>query len=200
MKEENSHLEEKAWLRAETVRLMRKPSITVVDAYAGSGAVWHRVEEMVPDVNIMRLAIEKRKSTAEPEAIVGDNMKVLPTLDFSDVDLIDLDAFGFPTAQIAVCAEKAPNVPVVVTAIANHYAPTPYPVCDSVGFPRRWVDRKADIPHLLFAKQRWVYWEHYLNSLGYRHSQRFHSPDFGYTKRYEVLYSEQAWATLQSTN
>ena len=173
--------------------------MTVVDAYAGQGAVWRRVEEMLPEVTILRLAVEKRKSVAEPGAIVGDNMKVLPTLDYTDVDLIDLDAFGFPTAQIAVCADKAPNVPVVVTAIANHYAPTPYPVCDAVGFPRRWVERKADIPHLLFAKARWTYWEHYLHGLGYRHSERFHSPDFGYTKRYEVLYSEQAWATLRST-
>lgn len=187
-------------MRAETIRQMRLTKVSIVDAYAGSGAVWNRVEEMLPDVTVMRLSIEKRKSVADPSAIVGDNMKVLPTLDFSQIDLIDLDAFGFPTSQIEVCAKRAPDVPVVVTAIANHYAPTPYPVCDSVGFPREWVDRKADIPHLLFAKRRWTYWEHYLFELGYRHSQRFHSPDFGYTKRYEVLYSENAWATLHSTN
>lgn len=176
-----------------------KPQVTVLDAFAGSGLVWQRVRELAPDMEIHRLAVEKRKSAAEPDAIVGDNLKVLPTLNLKAFDLIDLDAFGFPNKQLAICADKAPDVPVVTTVIANHYAPTPYPVCDSVGLPRRWVERGSDRPHLLFAKKRWTYWDHYLWSLGYRHVDRLHLADFGYTKRYEVLYSTQAWTTLPST-
>lgn len=199
-KEENSHLEEKAWLRYHTLSKIGKRRVTVLDAYAGSGQVWNRVQELLPDVEIMRLAVEKRKSVAEDGAIVGDNLKVLPTLDLASFDLIDLDAFGFPNKQIAICAERAPDVPIVATVIANHYAPTPYPVCDALGLPPRWYERASDYPHLLFAKKRWVYWDHYLWTLGYTKSERLHMADFGYTKRYEVLYSAHAWTTLHSTN
>ena len=198
-KEENYHLEEKAWLRFQMLSMLGKPQVTVLDAFAGSGQVWKRVQALAPHIEIHRLAIEKRKSAAEPDAIVGDNLKVLPTIHLADFDLIDLDAFGFPNKQLAICADKAPDVPVVTTVIANHYAPTPYDVCDSLGLPRRWVERSADRPHLLFAKKRWTYWDHYLWSLGYRHTQRLHLADFGYTKRYEILYSPQAWTTLHST-
>jgi hypothetical protein len=186
-------------LRSQTLLALGKSQVTVLDAYAGSGNVWRRVEELVPDIEVMRLAVEKRKSAAEDGAIVGDNLKVLPTLDLASFDLIDLDAFGFPTAQIAICAEKAPNVPVVTTVIANHYAPTPKQVLKSLELPERWTARSSDYPHLLFAKQRWTYWDHYLWSLGYRKTMRLHMADFGYTKRYEVLYSELAFGTLRST-
>lgn len=184
-------------MRAETIRLIGKPQVSVLDAYAGEGHVWMRTQELIPDVEILRMAIEKRKSAAEQNAIVGDNMKVLPTLDLQQFDLIDLDAFGFPTEQIRICAEKAPNVPVVMTAIANHYAPTPYIVTDAVGIPEHWRKVDGPYPHMLFAKKRWTYWEHYLWSLGYRHATRIHMPDFGYTKRYEVLWSAEAWAKVQ---
>jgi len=192
-------MEEKAWLRANTLKLLGKDKVSVLDAYAGEGHVWMRVQELVPDIEIIRLAIEKRKSAAEPGAIIGDNMKVLPTLNLAELDLIDLDAFGFPTEQIRICAERAPDCPVVVTAIANHYAPTPYRVSDSVGIPEHWRNVDGEYPHMLFAKKRWVYWEHYLYTLGYRHATRIHMPDFGYTKRYEVLWSTAAWAKVTPT-
>lgn len=181
---ENSHLFAKARLRAGFVLGLNKPSIYILDAFAGEGRVWAEVAKMLPEVKITYLGIDKKKYT-RPRVIMGDNQKVLRGLDLSIFDLIDLDAFGFPWEQLKICAELAPETPVASTAISVTLGPIPYGVLERAGIPKEWTG--PEIPHAVFNRWRWRWWEHYCWALGYRVTDYELHNDKPSVKRYEIL-------------
>jgi hypothetical protein len=154
--------------------------VKVLDAYHGSGRVWHRVAALVPDVRIDVVGIDTRNIA--PGVIQGDNRKILPTLDLTAFDLIDLDAYGVPAEQLAIVADRAPGVPVVATVIARHGAPPTTPMLDLLGIPRDWPRRSM----VTLSFSIYTLWDHYCAALGYRTTYRTFVVG-GMRKMYQVL-------------
>lgn len=182
---ENSHLPAKVRLRVDFIKSLGKTEISVLDAFAGEGKVWERIQHMLPDHKITYLGIDKKKYS-RPDVIMGDNQKVMRGIDLTKFDLIDLDAFGFPWEQLEICAAIAPDVPVASTAISVTLGPTPYGVLKASGIPEEWAKNK-EIPHALFNRWRWEFWEHFCYSLGYRVTDYELHNDKPSVKRYEIL-------------
>ena len=182
---ENSHLSAKARIRVDYMLSTDKTEWYILDAYAGEGKVWERVKELLPDHKITYLGIDKKKYT-RPDVIMGENQKIMRGLELEKFDLIDLDAFGFPWEQLEICAKLAPNVPVASTAISVTLGPTPYGVLKAAGIPKEWTSGK-EVPHALFNRWRWGFWEHFCWSLGYRTTDYELHNDKPSVKRYEIL-------------
>jgi hypothetical protein len=181
---DNSHLATKVRVRTEALARIGKTDIRVLDAFAGDGVVWARMKRELPDLNITVLGIEKKKYL-NPATIMGDNRKVMRGLDLTQFDL--LDAFGCPWEQLAICADKAPNVPVVATHIIVTLGPVPKPVLTTAGIPAEWADRRK-VPHALFNRWRWEWWENYCASLGYTETEYELHLDNSAVKRYESIW------------
>lgn len=182
---ENSHLGTKARIRADYLRSTDKKSVYVLDAFAGDGTVWKRVKEMLPEVDITYLGIDKKKY-ARPEVIMGNNQKVMRGLDLTKFDLIDLDAFGCPWEQLQICADLAPKTPVVSTCIFVTLAPIPKPLLEASGIPEDWAEKYSP-PQALYARYRWQMWENFCARLGYATTDYELHLDKSAVKRYEIL-------------
>lgn len=183
----NTHLRTKIRLRADAIVALDKPKVYVLDAFYGYGLVWQGVQKRLPDIEIATLGIEKAKYRAS-HVIMGDNRKEMKGLNLQDFDLIDLDAYGAPWEQLAICAKTAVNVPVAVTYIAVDLGPAPHGVLKAVGIPDQWCDQKK-VPNALFNRWRWEFWEEYCARLGYTTSVSELHLDKSAVKRYEILSS-----------
>jgi len=182
LRTDNSHLWLKVRLRAEELDRIAKPQITVVSAYSGEGLLWREVARVRPDIDLVITKIDKRKVNV-PGLIFGDNRRILPGLNLDGYDLIDLDAYGWPHEQLRICAENAPNVPVVTTIISFPRGRVPHDVLRGCGVPTDW---EVTAPFLM-QKQRWDWWDGYCAHLGYRWEKSRYSEDKGMSKRYQVL-------------
>ena len=183
---ENSHLRTKVRLRLELIDQLKRKNLYVLDAYAGQGIVWKEIQKQRPDLKITTVGIEKRKYV-NPNVIMGDNRKVMKGLDLSAFDLIDLDAFGCPWEQLAICAESAGQVPVVLTHISVTLGPVPKGLLKAAGLPSEWFEAMA-VPQALFGRMRWHWWDVYCTKLGYTHSVSELHLDKSAIKLYEYLY------------
>lgn len=182
---ENSHLRTKVRIRVDYLRSLETDRVSVLDAFAGEGKVWAEVQKQLPDTNVTYLGIDKKKY-ARPDIIMGNNQKVMRGLELDKFDLIDLDAFGCPWEQLAICADKAPSTPVVSTCIFVTLAPVPRPLLEVAGIPEEWTT-ELKAPQALFARWRWDIWENYCARLGYKVSNYELHLDKSAVKRYELL-------------
>lgn len=182
---ENSHLRTKIRVRQLALDKIGKSEVRVLDAYAGEGIVWAQMKKENPEIKITTLGIEKRKYL-NPAVIMGDNRKVMKGLDLSQFDLIDLDAFGCPWEQLAICAQKAPGVLVTATHIIVTLGPVPKQLLQMAGLPEEWCNRKK-VPQALFNRWRWEWWENYCAHLGYKTTDYEIHLDKSAVKRYELL-------------
>lgn len=184
---ENSHLRTKVRLRLELIEQLGRKNLYVLDAYAGQGLVWKEIQRQRPDLTITTVGIEKRKYV-NPNVIMGDNRKAMKGMDLSVFDLIDLDAFGCPWEQLAIAAERAPQVPVVLTHISVTLGPVPKGLLKAAGLPAQWYESMA-VPQVLFGRMRWHWWDVYCSNLGYKHSVSELHLDKSAIKLYEYLYT-----------
>lgn len=183
---ENSHLRAKVRLRIECLDRLSLDTYYVLDAYAGKGLVWKEIKRQRPDLNITVLGIEKKKYS-DPSVIMGDNRKAMKGMDLTQFDLIDLDAFGVPWEQLALCAKQAPFVPVVLTHISITLGQVPKGILKQVGLPDAWYESMG-VPRALYARLRWHWWDVYCTKLGYTESVSELHLDKSAVKLYEVLY------------
>lgn len=115
---DNSNFEKKVLLRIEA--LSHSANDFVLDCYAGKGKLWKEVQRRTGrKLHVTSIEREKGKN---PTAMCGDNMKILPTLDLSRYGLIDLDAYGYPAAQLKHIARRGFDGVVVVTWIGINFA------------------------------------------------------------------------------
>lgn len=97
---DNSHLEEKVALRLESLNLIDKQNIVVLEAFAGDGLIWQTVESQT-NKSLIILKIDKKEGK-KGVYLKGDNMKFISMFDFDRFDIIDLDAYGSPFNQLEV--------------------------------------------------------------------------------------------------
>ena len=95
-KTDNSYLEGKIILRLSQIADIN--NIKVLDCFGGKGIIWQKIKERTnKKIEVVSLEIEKHKNI---KAIEGDNLKILPVLDLSEFDVIDIDAYGSPYKQL----------------------------------------------------------------------------------------------------
>lgn len=184
VKTNNTHHALKVDMRVDLIRSLGKDKIKALDAFAGEGVVWKSVQEQLPDVEIELLRIDKGHYST-PDVIVGDNRKVMPSLNLAEFDLIDLDAWGIPQDQLRLCAERAPGVPVAVTCIM--FALTPIPrLAHAAGIPKDWTDHKK-YGLMLYSRWQQKFWDNYCATLGYTRTTR-HIYRQQALKMYQILW------------
>lgn len=136
-KSDNSHLGEKIKLRIE---YSPEGPLRVLDAYGGKGVIWKQVGKSREIAEY--IAIEKQKGK-NPAALCGDNAKILPRLDLSAYNVIDLDAYGVPIDQVeAVLKNKTlkPGTAIFITAIKASIGPLPYAGAKYIGITPKMID------------------------------------------------------------
>lgn len=190
---DNKYTQLKTGIRLALVDALGKRDIKVLDAYSGQGVMWKEIRAARPDVKFHITSIDQ-KITGRTDVIRGNNLNIMPSLPLSEFDIIDLDAYGQPTEQLALVAELAPNVPVVVTVIQTNIGTTPYKVLQSIGIPPQWEEEVRQVFRNVGPTDLW---DQYCASLGYVRR-------IGYTvrkeigpKRYDVLLSAKTPAPLQ---
>lgn len=182
---DNDHLASKVNLRVEAITRRGKPrQVRVLDAYHGHGRLWDAVQDALPDGWEVRILGSDTESRGTGTLKVN-NFRLLKALDLTTFDLIDLDAYGWPAAQLKVVAQRAPDVPVVTTRIALALGRIPKLILDDLGY------NFAAAPPTLINRLAGELWEAWLYHLGYRTSRLVEFPMTGPqargTKRYEIL-------------
>lgn len=116
MSTDNSNRAAKKHLRR--VATAHLSSLRVLDCYAGNGAMWANVDKE----KYLGIEKQKGKGNVADEIINADNLKIIPMLDLSEYNVIDLDAYGIPYDQMYEILDhemlKRGTV-VIYTAITN---------------------------------------------------------------------------------
>lgn len=138
MKTDNSYLEEKVNLRLES--LPDKQNVFVLECYAGKGLIWDTVKERTSkDISILR--IEKQRKKNKGFHLHGDNVKFLSTLDLSQFDIIDLDAYGVPSKQLNIIFNKKYKGIIHVTAIQTGMGKLPNDILLAQGYSLGMINK-----------------------------------------------------------
>ena len=137
-KTDNSFFETKVRLRSEN--LPKKTTIEVLDCFAGTGAIWRRVRDVVQDRKILVLSMDK-KNVSGRLGLVGDNVKFLASMDLRRFDVIDLDAYGSPFAQLKLILAKPlkPGMVIFATFIQSIMGILPHQLLGDLGYTRMMV-------------------------------------------------------------
>jgi hypothetical protein len=93
---DNSNLMVKKLLRIEYVR--GAESATILDCFHGHGILWDSVKKSVKK-SLLIVGIEKQYKKGDNN-FYADNRKILSILDLGRYNVIDLDSYGIPFAQL----------------------------------------------------------------------------------------------------
>jgi hypothetical protein len=135
LKTDNSYFKEKVQLRIDS--LPGKNEIFVLDCFSGTGRIWNEVKERTQK-NINTLSIEK-ESGKNKTALVGSNLKYLNVLDLNKFDIIDLDAYGIPYAQLNIIFKRKYKGIIHVTAIQSGMGQLPKGMIQELGYSKEMI-------------------------------------------------------------
>ncbi len=138
-KTDNSELQGKVALRLESLAHINRQTIRVLERYGGNGVIWSEVRKH-PERPISILKIEK-ESGKGGVYLKGDNIKFLGSLDLSDFDLIDLDAYGIPFEQLRILFDRGYRGIVHVTAIQSQMGMLPQRLLYENGFTKPMIKK-----------------------------------------------------------
>lgn len=164
----------KVYLRRMATEGIR--SVSVLDLFAGKGEVWKRLE---PDM-YQGVEIKKDKN---PNAIIGDNRKVIPRLDLSRYNVIDCDSYGVPATQIKLLYENKTlqeGTVIVYTCISNKVSTVPKTLQEYAGFAGNMYEKAQT----LFNGWAVELFFDYIASLGVKSVAEYEEPSSAYTKKY----------------
>lgn len=159
-KTDNSYTNEKVLLRLETVELIPKDEVNILEAYAGSGVIWSKVKELTKmKINVTPIEIKDNKKGFY---LQGSNEKFLPLFDFEHFDIIDLDAYGVPYNQLEVVFERKFKGYVHCTYIQSGTGRLPNALLEKIGYNKEMIKK---IP-TLFCRNGMEKMERYLSKYG----------------------------------
>lgn len=173
-KTDNAHVWLKVAVRREAIAALT--DVRVLDCFAGNNVLW---KEIKPDYY---LGLEKVKGKGGLN-IHGDNLRLIPSLDLSRYNVIDLDAYGIPGAQlIALLRNKTlpDNVVVVYTGITNAVSGGPKKMIQAAGVPYE-AYRKCPT---LWNKKMLDIWYFFLLKIGVEKVNRVVVKENSYEKHY----------------
>lgn len=131
-KTDNAYTSDKAALLVDLTRHLDE--IRVLDAYGGHGVIWRAVERLAGKP-VQRTAVDQRLDL-DTAHLHGDNLKVIAGLDLDAFNVIDLDAYGIPVAQIEEVMNSDFEGVVFVTAIQTMQGGLPKKMLTDLGLPR----------------------------------------------------------------
>lgn len=134
-KTDNSYLADKVQLRADH---LPDGEVTVLDCYAGQGRVWRGVAA-ITGRTIRRLPIEM--GPLSEFHLPGDNRAYLETIDLARFNVVDLDAYGTPYAQLVTLLERGYAGTVFATFIQLNMSGVAYGLLEEIGFSRAMLER-----------------------------------------------------------
>lgn len=179
---DNDHVASKVALRIEAVTMLGEPrEVLLLDAFHGFGRLWHLVDDQLPpgwSLKVFRADRESRRAGT----LKIENTRLLEAIRLDRFDLIDLDAYGFPSQQLKLVARKAPATLVLTTRIARSLGRIPKVITDDLG-----IRLPKGAPHTLIVTLADELWEAWLYHLGYRTSRLLRFDHGGIVKRYELL-------------
>lgn len=161
MKTDNSHLSEKVDIRVDCVDLVGNDTVRVLELFAGKSILWTYVKNARPDCEIKVLSIEKQKGK-NPLAINADNLKVIDSLYLDSFDIIDIDAYGIPFAQLDKIFKRNFHGIVVVTCISSMFGMIPKKLLEANRITPKMIEK---IP-TIFSSKMFQYLENYLYLCG----------------------------------
>jgi hypothetical protein len=141
LKTDNSYFNEKVQLRIDS--LPNKDEIFVLDCFAGTGRIWKQVKK-ISGKNIQVLSIEKEQGKNKT-ALVGSNLKYLNVLDLDKFDIIDLDAYGIPYAQLNIIFKRRYHGIIHVTAIQSGMGQLPKGLIEDIGYTPEMIKKIKSI-------------------------------------------------------
>lgn len=128
----------------------------------GTGALWREVERRTGR-RFEIVGIDTRDMG--PQTLKGDNRKFLQSLDLSRFDVVDLDAYGFPSHQLATVTRRGFRGLIFYTAIATAQGRIPNDVLAAYGIT---ADMARTAPTLCSRHPDFLApWWAYLASLGW---------------------------------
>jgi hypothetical protein len=137
LKTDNSYFNEKVQLRLDCIK--GKKCISVLDCFSGTGRLWQSVKSK-SKVKILITQIEKEPGKNKM-ALPGDNLKYLKSIDLSKFDIIDLDAYGIPIAQLNILFDRNYKGIVIVTAIQSMLGSLPKKLLYELGYTKQMIDK-----------------------------------------------------------
>lgn len=157
-KTNNSYLGNKVELRVNN--LPDKP--VVLDCYGGARVIWNAVEARIGKP-VKYVGIDKL-DYGVGFYLDGDNMAYLRTMNLKPFNVIDLDAYGVPYAQLKALFERGFKGTVFVTFMQVSLGIIPYGILEDIGFTTEMIHK---IPTLFF-KRGWQYFLEWLALKGVR--------------------------------
>ena len=140
IKTDNSFFDAKIKLRLDN--LPERSDLDVLDCFSGDGLIWRRIQQQKADRKIRILSMDRKSSSAGLH-LVGDNLKFLATMDLRRFDVIDLDAYGSPFAQLKMILSKPlkPGVIVFATFIQTMMGMLPHHLLADLGYTASMVHK-----------------------------------------------------------
>lgn len=142
---DHSFLETKIQLRIDN---LPEHDCNVLDCFAGSGLIWNKIKDRLPEKKIRVLSIEQ-KQIDNRFYLQGDNIKYLSSMDLSRFNVIDLDAYGVPYKQLKIIFSRnlRSGTVIFVTFIQTLYGSLPIEMLVDIGYSRKMI---AKCPTLFF--------------------------------------------------
>lgn len=185
---DNTHTEIKVAVRQEAIANL-PDGVRVLDCFCGNNVLWKSVAppcpvpgaqaQGFPDVY---LGLEKVKGKGSRN-IHGDNLRLIPSLDLSRYNVIDLDAYGIPGAQlIALLRNKTlpDSVVIVYTAIGGAIARGQKKLMSATGIRSEAYEKCP----MLWNKKMLDLWYFFLLKIGVEKVFRVVLNDGSYEKHY----------------
>ena len=167
-KTDNSFINEKVKLRIDN--LPDKKNIKVLDCFSGDGKIWDIVRSKTKkDIDVMSIDSKKKDRVY----IQTDNIKILTSLDLENFDIIDLDAYGIPFAQVEILFKRLYKGKVFVTMCQSMFGALPKKLLYSVGYRKTMIEK---IPSL-FYRNGFEKFCNYLATRGIKKVQVYQTPD-----------------------
>ncbi len=153
-KTDNSFLATKIKLRMDN--LPAKKILKILDCFHGKGTIWRHIDNRSTKKNIIVLGIDKNKDYAG-SALIGDNTKFLANMDLREFDIIDLDAYDVPFAQLKIIAGNPTSAgcQVFVTFIQSGYGCLPKKMLNKIGYSNKMLEK---VPSLFYNNgiEKWL--------------------------------------------
>ena len=111
-KTDNHYTKEKIQLRKDVISKVENSSI--LECFAGKGILYNELKNTC-NINLISIEIEHNKYKSAH--LTGDSFKYLKSLDLSNYNIIDLDAYGIPFKYIDYLFKSGFKGYVIVTAI-----------------------------------------------------------------------------------
>lgn len=172
IKTDNAHIEAKRNLRREAITGIDE--VKVLDLFAGNNILWS-------DFDLKKYyGIEMVKGKGRN--LNADNLKVIPSLDLSQFNVIDCDSYGIPARQIKALYDNGsmqPGTKVIYTCIGNGLSSIDKSIIEL--FNLKSMYKKVKVP---FNKRGSEFFDGMLYMYGIREVREFTDDSGSFNKRY----------------